>query len=133
VTLVRKQTMPTEWPPLVGEVIVPTFADRGCRVVSATDPHGRLQFNKMCEIFVKWFMGCMGKGVYGLTYIKLYYQSVWQKTWNIPLLMVQVHKISAVYGRHGKIHLWPYEKQPLLRISMVKKLSCLATISEDLL
>jgi hypothetical protein len=29
--------MPTERPPLVGEV-VPTFADRGCCVVSATDP-----------------------------------------------------------------------------------------------
>jgi hypothetical protein len=27
-------------PPLVGEV-VPTFADRGCCVVSATDPPGR--------------------------------------------------------------------------------------------
>jgi hypothetical protein len=29
--------MPTERPPLVGEV-VPTFADRGCCVVIATDP-----------------------------------------------------------------------------------------------
>jgi hypothetical protein len=29
--------MPTERPPLVAEV-VPTFADRGCCVVSATDP-----------------------------------------------------------------------------------------------
>jgi hypothetical protein len=29
-----------ERPPLVGEV-VPTFADKGCRVVSATDPPGR--------------------------------------------------------------------------------------------
>jgi hypothetical protein len=38
--LVRERTMPTERPPLVGEV-VPTFADRGCRVVSATDSHGR--------------------------------------------------------------------------------------------
>jgi hypothetical protein len=40
VALVRERTMPTEHPPLVGEV-VPTFADRGCRVVSATDSHGR--------------------------------------------------------------------------------------------
>jgi hypothetical protein len=32
--------MPTKRPPLVGEV-VPTFADRGCCVVSATDPAGR--------------------------------------------------------------------------------------------
>jgi hypothetical protein len=40
VALVREQTMPTERPPLVGEV-VPTFADRGCRVASATDFHGR--------------------------------------------------------------------------------------------
>jgi hypothetical protein len=40
VTLVRERTMPTERPPLIGEV-VPTFADIGCRVVSATDAHGR--------------------------------------------------------------------------------------------
>jgi hypothetical protein len=40
VALIRERTMPTERPPLVGKV-VPTFADRGCRVVSATDSHGR--------------------------------------------------------------------------------------------
>jgi hypothetical protein len=40
VALVRKGTIPTERPPLVGEV-VPTFAGRGCYVVSATDSHGR--------------------------------------------------------------------------------------------
>jgi hypothetical protein len=40
VALVRERTMPTERSPLVGEV-VQTFADRGCRVVSATDSHGR--------------------------------------------------------------------------------------------
>jgi hypothetical protein len=38
--LVRKQTIPTERPPLVGEVSA-NLADRGCRVVSATDPPGR--------------------------------------------------------------------------------------------
>jgi hypothetical protein len=37
VALARERAMPTERPPLVGEV-VPTFADRGCRVVSATVP-----------------------------------------------------------------------------------------------
>jgi hypothetical protein len=26
---------------LLSAKLVPTFADRGCRVVSATDPHGR--------------------------------------------------------------------------------------------
>jgi hypothetical protein len=40
VDLVGKQTIQTEWPPLVVR-LVPTFADRGCRVVSATDLHGR--------------------------------------------------------------------------------------------
>jgi hypothetical protein len=40
VALVRERTIPTERQPLVSEV-VPTFADRGCRVVSATDYHGR--------------------------------------------------------------------------------------------
>jgi hypothetical protein len=40
VALVRERTMPTERPPLVGEV-VPTFGDRGCCVVSATNPPGR--------------------------------------------------------------------------------------------
>jgi hypothetical protein len=33
--------MPTKRPPLLGEV-VPTFADRGCYMVSATDPSGRI-------------------------------------------------------------------------------------------
>jgi hypothetical protein len=37
VTLVRWRTIPTERPPLVGKV-VPTSADRGCCVVSATEP-----------------------------------------------------------------------------------------------
>jgi hypothetical protein len=40
VALVRELTMPTEQPPLVGEV-VPTFSDKGYRVVSAKDSHGR--------------------------------------------------------------------------------------------
>jgi hypothetical protein len=34
--------MPTERPPLVGEVIANFFADRGCDVVSVTDPYGRV-------------------------------------------------------------------------------------------
>jgi hypothetical protein len=37
--LVRQRTIPTERPPLVGEVSA-NLADRGCRVVSATNPHG---------------------------------------------------------------------------------------------
>jgi hypothetical protein len=37
---VREQIIPTERPPLVGEV-VPIFAVRGCCVVSATDSYGR--------------------------------------------------------------------------------------------
>jgi hypothetical protein len=36
---IRERTIPTEGPPLVREV--PTFADRWCRVISATDPYGR--------------------------------------------------------------------------------------------
>jgi hypothetical protein len=38
--LVRQRTIPTERRPLVGEV-VPTLAERGCRVVSATNTQGR--------------------------------------------------------------------------------------------
>jgi hypothetical protein len=41
VTLVRKRTIPTELPPLVGELIA-NFCDRGCHVVSMTDPYGRI-------------------------------------------------------------------------------------------
>jgi hypothetical protein len=37
VALVRKRTIPTERPPLVGEVML-TFEDIRCREVSATDP-----------------------------------------------------------------------------------------------
>jgi hypothetical protein len=36
--LVCERTIPTERPPLVGEMIV----DRGCHVVSVTDPYGRI-------------------------------------------------------------------------------------------
>jgi hypothetical protein len=36
--LVREQTIPSEQPPLVAK-LVSTFADRGYRMVSATDPH----------------------------------------------------------------------------------------------
>jgi hypothetical protein len=38
--LVRKRTIPTQRPPLVGEVSA-NFADRGCCVVGATNSHGR--------------------------------------------------------------------------------------------
>jgi hypothetical protein len=41
VVLVRKRIIPTERPQPVGEVSAQLLADRGCRVVSATDPHGR--------------------------------------------------------------------------------------------
>jgi urease gamma subunit len=40
VALVRERTIPTERQPLLVEEVL-TFADRGCRVVSATDSHGR--------------------------------------------------------------------------------------------
>jgi hypothetical protein len=40
VALVRKRTLTIERPPHVGEVSA-KFADRGCSVVSATEPHGR--------------------------------------------------------------------------------------------
>jgi hypothetical protein len=38
---VRERTTPTERPPLVGEVFA-DFADRGCHVVSMTDPYGHV-------------------------------------------------------------------------------------------
>jgi hypothetical protein len=38
--LVCQQLIPTERPPLVG-VVSANLADRGCRVVRATNPHGR--------------------------------------------------------------------------------------------
>jgi hypothetical protein len=40
VALVCERTIPTERPPLLAK-LMPTFADRGCRMVSATDSHGR--------------------------------------------------------------------------------------------
>jgi hypothetical protein len=39
VASVRERIIPTERPPLFSEV-VPTFADRGCHAISATDSHG---------------------------------------------------------------------------------------------
>jgi hypothetical protein len=41
VASVCKQTIPTEQPPLVGEVSA-KFTDKGCRVDSATDRYGRI-------------------------------------------------------------------------------------------
>jgi hypothetical protein len=38
VASVRERTIPTELPPLFGEVSA-NFADRGCRVISVTDPY----------------------------------------------------------------------------------------------
>jgi hypothetical protein len=40
VAWVRERTIPTERPLLFAK-LVPTFADRGCHVVSVTDPYGR--------------------------------------------------------------------------------------------
>jgi hypothetical protein len=42
VASVRKRTIPTERPPLVGEVSANFFADRGCHVVSVTNHYGRI-------------------------------------------------------------------------------------------
>jgi hypothetical protein len=39
--LVRERTVLTERPRLSAK-LMPTFADRRCRVVSSTDPHGRI-------------------------------------------------------------------------------------------
>jgi hypothetical protein len=39
--LVRERTIPTEIPPLVGEVSA-KFADRGCHVVRVRDPYDRI-------------------------------------------------------------------------------------------
>jgi hypothetical protein len=41
VALVRERTIPSERQPLVA-MLVPTFADRGYCVASATGPHGRI-------------------------------------------------------------------------------------------
>jgi hypothetical protein len=40
VALVRERTISSERPPIVG--VVPTFADRGCQMVSVTDPYSRI-------------------------------------------------------------------------------------------
>jgi hypothetical protein len=51
VACVRERTIPTERSPFVGEVSA-DFADRGCHVVSVTDPYGRilgfLDRNRFC-------------------------------------------------------------------------------------
>jgi hypothetical protein len=51
--VVRKRTIPTEWPPLVDEVSA-KFADRICRVVRATDPHGRYSRFSRPEPLCPW-------------------------------------------------------------------------------
>jgi hypothetical protein len=56
---VRKRTIPTERPPLVGEVIA-NFADRGCHMVSMTDPYSRiLRFLDTSRYFsIKQLLSC---------------------------------------------------------------------------
>jgi hypothetical protein len=39
---VRERTTPTKRPPLVCEVTANFFADRGCHVVSVTDPYDHI-------------------------------------------------------------------------------------------
>jgi hypothetical protein len=41
---VRERTIPTEQPSLVGGSNCQLFVDRGCHVVSVTDPYGRILF-----------------------------------------------------------------------------------------
>jgi hypothetical protein len=56
---VRERTIPTERPPLVGEVIA-KFADKGCHVVGVTDPYGRiLDFLDRSRYFsIKQLLSC---------------------------------------------------------------------------
>jgi hypothetical protein len=59
IVLVRERTIPTERPPLVGEVIA-NFCGLGCNVVSVTDPYGRiLSFLDKSRYFsIKLLLGC---------------------------------------------------------------------------
>jgi hypothetical protein len=57
VALVRERTVPTERPPLVGEVT----ADRECLVVSATDPYDRIldfldRWNTLSNIIIGYML-----------------------------------------------------------------------------
>jgi hypothetical protein len=78
--------MPTERQPLLGEV-VPTFADRGCCVVSATDRPGRIlgfldrsryyflndKIEKQCDVR---FLNCEGRCTTGVPDTDIRKQSV---------------------------------------------------------
>jgi hypothetical protein len=53
-------TIPTERLPLVGEVSANFFADRGCHVVSVTDPYGRILdfLDRRRSFSSKQFLSC---------------------------------------------------------------------------
>jgi hypothetical protein len=57
---VRERTIPTEQPPLVGEVIANFFAVRGCHVVSVTDPYGRILglLDRSRYFSIKYLLSC---------------------------------------------------------------------------
>jgi hypothetical protein len=50
---VRERTIPTERPLLLGEVVA-TFADKGCHVVSVTDPYGRILVYKCPSLQIRF-------------------------------------------------------------------------------
>jgi uncharacterized membrane protein len=60
VTLVRERTVPTERPPLVGEVNA-NFADSWCHVVSVMEPYDRIMYLIYLKIYLNtiWFISAV--------------------------------------------------------------------------
>jgi hypothetical protein len=57
---VREQTIPTERPPLVGEVIANFFRIKVCHLVSLTDPYGRILdfLDRSLYFSLKYLLSC---------------------------------------------------------------------------
>jgi hypothetical protein len=57
---VRERTIPTEEPPLVGEVIANFLRIEGCHVVNVTDPYGRIVcfLDRRSYFSIKWLLSC---------------------------------------------------------------------------
>jgi hypothetical protein len=89
VAWVREQTIPIERQPLVGEVSA-NFWNRVCRVVSATDPYGRILafLDRSCTFFFPSSSSIVLTRLSGHRSRPITFQKIWQRRKSKPNLWI---------------------------------------------